>query len=96
MPLSLSILRPSGARLDWLTESRVVATPALFIVDLMCAQLLTVSCLNFPEPRRSASLKMIKIAATVPWYYHVTPAFPKILGFPLALECGNNVLGSYL
>ena len=62
----------------------VVATPALFVGDLICALLVTAFYAHLPKPRRSTWLKMIKIASTVLWYYYLpNPCRMKFLVAPL-------------
>ena len=43
-----------------------VATPALFMGNLICALLVTSFCPHFLKPTRSTSLQMVKITSMVP------------------------------
>ena len=58
---------------DWIWGGRL--QHVLFVVNLMCALLVTASCSHFPKTSRYTLLEMIKIARPeVLWYCHPTPA----------------------
>ena len=66
-------LMTAGAQLE------EVATPGLFVVNLICALLVIAFFPHFSKPCRCTSLEIIEVALSVPWYYHPTPALRNFL-----------------